>query len=181
MRFTETNLKGSFIIDIEEKSDRRGFFARSFCSREFSEHGLEGSIVQSNISLNHHKGTLRGMHFQRSPHEEVKIVRCTRGAIFDVMLDLRPESPTYLRWIGQELTEDNHRTLYIPKRFGHGFQTLTDNAEVMYMVTQFYAPGHAGGLPYNDPAFGIKWPLEVTSISDADASWPRYSGPIFER
>ncbi len=179
MKFTETKLKGSFIIDIEEKTDQRGFFARSFCTREFSEHGLEAAIVQSNLSLNHRKGTLRGMHFQRSPHEEVKLVRCTHGAIFDVMVDLRPESPTYLQWVGEELTEENHRMLYIPKRFGHGFQALTDRAEVMYMVTQFYAPNHASGLPYNDPAFNITWPLPVSAISDADASWPPYTIPIF--
>jgi dTDP-4-dehydrorhamnose 3,5-epimerase len=179
MKFAETKLKGSFVIDIEEKTDQRGFFARSFCTREFSEHGLEGTIVQSNLSLNHRRGTLRGMHFQRSPHEEVKLVRCTHGAIYDVMVDLRPESPTYLQWVGEELNEKNHRMLYIPKRFGHGFQALTDGAEVMYMVTQFYAPTHAGGLPYNDPAFNITWPLPVSAISDADASWPPYTKPIF--
>jgi dTDP-4-dehydrorhamnose 3,5-epimerase len=179
MKFTETKLKGSYIVDIEEKADQRGFFARSFCVNEFAEHGLESAIVQANLSLNHKKGTLRGMHFQRSPWEEVKLVRCVRGAIFDVMLDLRPDSPTYLQWVGAELSQDNHRMLYIPKRFGHGFQALTDGAEVMYMVTQFYSPAHASGLSYRDPAFNISWPLPVAAISDADASWPPYTTPIF--
>lgn len=179
MTITPTPLAGAWIIDVEKKHDERGFFARSFCVEELGAKGLETAIVQTNVSFNHRKGTLRGMHFQRAPFEEVKIVRCTRGAIFDVMVDLRPESPTLGKWFGVELSEDNHRTLYIPKRFGHGFQSLTDGSEVLYMVTQYYTPTHASGLPYDDPAFGIAWPLPVSVMSAADRGWKPFAGSPF--
>ena len=174
MIFTETKLKGAFIIDIKRLEDERGFFARSWCQNEFEAAGLVPRIVQSNISLNIKKGTVRGMHFQTSPFEETKVVRCTKGVIVDIIVDLRPESPTHKQWISVELTENNHRMLYVPHRFGHGFQTLTETAEVFYQVSQFYSPEHASGVRYNDPAFNIQWPLEPTTISPNDRNWPDY-------
>jgi dTDP-4-dehydrorhamnose 3,5-epimerase len=176
MIFTETRLRGAFIIDVKKIEDSRGFFGRSWCEREAAEHGLATRMVQSNISLNLRKGTLRGMHFQRTPFEEDKLVRCTRGRVVDIIVDLRPESPTHRQWVAVELSADTHRMLYVPKRFGHGFQTLVDDAEVFYQVSQFYAPDHASGVRYNDPAFGIAWPLAVTEISANDSSWPDYAG-----
>ncbi len=179
MKFIETKIPGAFLIEIEELRDERGFFARAFCQQEFERLGLKSSIVQSNISGNPAKGTLRGLHFQKHPFEEVKIVRCTRGAIFDVLVDLRPGSETLGQWDGYELTAENHRMLYIPERFAHGFQTLEPDTEVMYLVTQFYSREHASGLPHDDPAFDISWPLPVSAISDADANWERYSASPF--
>jgi len=175
MIFTETKIKGAFIVDIKPMEDERGFFARSWCQKDFEDAGLVSRVVQSNISLNHKKGTLRGMHFQLSPFEETKLVRCTRGAIVDVLVDLRPESPTHKQWVAVELTEDNHRMLYVPRRFGHGFQTLTDNAEVFYQVSQFYSAEHARGVRYNDPAFNISWPLPPAVMSKNDQTWPDYT------
>lgn len=174
MRFTPTELKDAYVIDIEQRADERGFFARTWCQQEFAQHGLVATIAQANMSYNHKRGTLRGMHFQRAPHAEVKIIRCTRGAIYDVIIDLRPESPTYKRWIGVELTAKNYRMLYVPEGFGHGFQTLEDETEVAYNVSQFYTPGAEGGVRYNDPAFGIEWPLPVSVISEKDADWPDF-------
>lgn len=176
MKFTETELKGAFTIDFDRREDSRGFFARAFCEKEFAAHGLETRIVQANCSHNRKKGTLRGMHRQVDPYQEVKIIRCTRGAIWDCIIDLRPESPTHKQWIGVELTQDNHRTLYVPKDFGHGYLTLTDDAEVTYLVTQFYQPGAESGLRWDDPAFGIRWPRSVDPelMSEKDRGWPDY-------
>lgn len=174
MRFIETPLPGACIIEIEERRDERGFFARGFCVSEFSSHGLNANIVQTNISYNVKKGTLRGMHLQLPPHEEVKIVRCTRGALYDVIIDLRAASPTYGKWTGVELTEDNHKMLYVPEGFAHGFITLADNTEANYMVTQFYSPSSEAGIRWNDPEFNIQWPVEPTVISEKDRNHPDF-------
>jgi len=174
--FTETKLKGAFVLEIEKREDNRGFFARTFCQNEFRAHGLNPLVVQCNIAYNKKKGTLRGMHFQNAPHAENKLVRCTRGAIHDVIIDLRPDSPTYKQWVSAELTEDNHKLLYVPEGFGHGYQTLSETAEVIYQVSQFYAPESASGVRHNDPAFGITWPLPVAAISDLDKNWPDFKG-----
>jgi dTDP-4-dehydrorhamnose 3,5-epimerase len=171
MIFTETKLKGSFIIDIERHEDPRGFFARGFCQREFEEHGLKPVVVQGNIAHNRKKGTIRGMHFQFPPAAETKLVRCTRGAIVDIIVDLRPESPTYLQHIAVELTEDNYRALYVPERFAHSYQTLEDKTDTSYSVGEFYTPGTEGGLLYNDSRLGLEWPLPVSVISDKDKVW----------
>ena len=174
MKFTQTKLKGAYIIELEKREDDRGFFARTFCKNEFTEHGLETRFVQANMSSNPKKGTLRGMHYQVDPHQEVKVVRCTKGAIYDVIVDLRKDSPTYKEWIGIELTDKNYKMLYIPKDFAHGFITLQDNSEVMYLVSEFYTPGAETGLRYNDPGFRIKWPVPVEIISEKDANWEDY-------
>lgn len=172
MIFNKTAIDGVYIIDVERRDDHRGFFARAFCAREFEEHDLKSVVAQCNLSFNHKKGTLRGMHFQISPAAETKLVRCTKGAIYDVIVDLRPGSPTYLQHVGVELTEDNHRALYVPELFAHGYQTLTDDAEVMYQVGEFYTPGYERGLRYSDPQLKIEWPMAVSEISEKDASWP---------
>ena len=171
MIFTETKLAGAFIIDIERRGDNRGFFARTFCQREMEEHGLRPVIAQSNLAYNKHKGTLRGMHFQYPPAAESKLVRCTRGAILDIIVDLRPESPTYLQHIEVELNADNYRSLYVPERFGHGYQALEDDTETTYQVGEFYTPSEEGGLSPFDPALGLTWPLEVTELSAKDSGW----------
>lgn len=168
MLFTETNLKGAYTIEIKRLEDERGFFARAFCQREFEEHGLKPIIAQANIAFNHRKGTLRGMHFQFPPAAETKLVRCTRGAIVDTIVDLRPESPTFLQHTAVELTADNHRAIYVPERFAHGYQVLEDNTETSYQVGEFYTPGAEGGLMYNDPRLGLEWPLPVSVISEKD-------------
>jgi dTDP-4-dehydrorhamnose 3,5-epimerase len=168
MIFNETKLKGSYIIEIERKEDERGFFARSFCQKEFEAHGLKPIIAQANLAFNHKKGTLRGMHFQYPPAAETKLVRCTRGEILDIIVDLRPESPTYLQHIAVELSEDNHRAIYVPERFAHGYQVLRDGTETSYQVGEFYTPRAEGGLMYNDPNLGIEWPLPVSVISEKD-------------
>jgi len=170
--FTETPLRGAFVVDLERREDQRGFFARTFCAREFAAHGLEPAVAQCNLSFNRGKGTLRGLHYQAPPMGEVKLVRCGRGAIYDVIVDLRPDSPTYRRHVGVELNEENRRALYIPKDIAHGFQTLTGEAEALYQMSKFYAPGYERGLRYDDPALGIAWPLPVSEISERDASWP---------
>lgn len=172
MQFTQTKLQGAFIIDLEQKSDDRGFFARTFCAKEFAEQGLKPTVAQGNSSFNYKKGTLRGMHYQVAPATETKLVRCIQGAIYDVIIDMRPDSPTYMKHEGVELTAGNRRTLYVPELFAHGYQTLTDNAEVIYQVGEFYTPGYEKGLRYDDPAFGIEWPLPVSLISEKDAGWP---------
>ena len=174
MIFTETQLKGAYIIEIEKLKDNRGFFARAWCQKEFEEHGLTPRVVQANVSSNKKKGTLRGMHYQIAPYEETKLVRCTRGAIYDVIIDLRQGSPTFKQWMGVELTESNYKMLYVPENFAHGFQTLEDNAEVTYQVSQFYTPGSESGIRWDDPLFGIRWPLEVQVISDKDKCWPDF-------
>lgn len=168
MIFTETSLKGAYIIDLERREDERGFFARAFCQQEFAAHGLKAVIAQANVAFNYKKGTLRGMHFQYPPAAETKLVRCTRGAILDVIIDLRPESPTYLQHIAVELNETNQQALYVPERFAHGYQVLQDNTEASYQAGEFYTPSAEGGLRYNDPRLGLLWPLPVTVISEKD-------------
>jgi dTDP-4-dehydrorhamnose 3,5-epimerase len=174
MIFTETKLKGAFIIDIEPREDERGFFTRAFCQREFADHGLEPVIAQANIGFNKRKGTIRGMHFQFPPAAETKLVRASRGAVLDIIVDLRPESPTYLQHIEVELSADNHRGIYIPERFAHGYQALEDNTETTYQVGEFYTPGAEGGLRFDDPRLGLRWPLPVSVISPKDLAW----GPL---
>jgi dTDP-4-dehydrorhamnose 3,5-epimerase len=169
--FTETKLKGAFVIDLERREDERGFFARAFCQNEFSQAGLKPVIAQANVAFNKLKGTLRGMHFQFPPAAETKLVRATRGSILDIIVDLRPESPTYLQHVAVELSADNHRALYVPERFAHGYQALEDATETSYQVGEFYAPGTEGGLSPHDPRLGLRWPLPVTSISPKDAAW----------
>jgi dTDP-4-dehydrorhamnose 3,5-epimerase len=171
MRFIETEFAGAYIIEAEPHADSRGLFARTFCSREFRDHGLVDAFVQCNTSWNARKGTVRGLHFQLAPSCEVKLVRCTTGALWDVIVDLRPESPTYLRYLGVELTAANRSALYIPEMFAHGFQALEDGTEVFYQMSEFYAPKLAAGLRYDDPKIGITWPLAVTCISENDLRW----------
>lgn len=172
MIFTPTRLPGAFIIDIEKREDERGFFARTFCANEFDSHGLCTQFVNTNVSRSPRRGTLRGMHFQSAPHGEVKLIRCTSGAIYDVIVDLRTGSPTLFEWVGVELTADNYRMLYVPEGFAHGFLTLTDDVEVTYQVSEFYVPGAERGMRYDDPALGIEWPTSVQIISDKDRNWP---------
>src|SRR5213082_770586 len=171
MRFTETRLAGAFVIDLERREDNRGFFARTFCQNEFAEHGLNTTIAQANVALNRFKGTLRGMHFQFPPAAESKLVRCPRGGIVDIIVDLRPESSTYLEHIAVELNEENGTALYVPERFAHGYQVLADNTETTYQVGEFYTPDAEGGLRYDDPRLGLTWPLPVAEISDKDTAW----------
>lgn len=171
MIFTETKLKGAYVIDLERRNDPRGFFARAFCQREFEAHGLKPIIAQANVAHNLRKGTLRGMHFQFPPAAETKLVRCTRGAILDIIVDLRPESSTYLQHIEVELNEDNQRALYVPERFAHGYQTLCDSTDTSYQVGEFYTPDAESGLMHNDPKLGLKWPLPVAVISDKDQTF----------
>jgi dTDP-4-dehydrorhamnose 3,5-epimerase len=172
MQFTTTALAGATIIDLERREDDRGFFARTFDREEFAAAGLDPLVEQCNVSYNHVAGTLRGLHYQVAPAEEAKLIRCTQGAIVDVIVDVRPESATHLRHIAVELTADNRRALYIPPMFAHGYQTLTDSAEVTYQVNQAYTPGAEAGLRYDDPALAIDWPLPVGVISPKDAAWP---------
>jgi dTDP-4-dehydrorhamnose 3,5-epimerase len=172
--FTRIRLQDAYIIDIEKREDHRGFFARSWCAREFEERGLSSHLVQCNVSFNHQRGTVRGMHYQLPPYEEAKLVRCTRGAIYDVLIDLRPHSLSYLQWFGTELTAANYRMLYVPEGFAHGFETLEDGTEVTYQVSQFYTPRAEHGLRYDDPGFAIQWPMEVQVVSPKDRSWPNY-------
>lgn len=171
MIFSETNLLGAFVIDIERREDDRGFFARMFCQHEFEDHGLEPVIAQANIAYSSRRGTLRGMHFQFPPAAETKYVRCTRGGILDIIVDLRPESPTYLQHTSVELTEENRRGIYVPRRFAHGYQVLTEGAETTYMVSAFYSPGDEGGLRFDDPRLGLVWPLPVADMSVKDTQW----------
>jgi dTDP-4-dehydrorhamnose 3,5-epimerase len=180
MIFTETKLAGAFIIDLERRGDSRGYFARAFCQNEFEEHGLKPVIAQANIGFNRHKGTLRGMHFQFPPAAETKLVRCTRGAILDIIVDLRPESPTFLEHVGVELSSDNGRALYVPERFAHSYQVLEDATETSYQVGEFYTPSAEGGLSPIDPGLGLSWPLPVTAISEKDANWPPLSEVLDE-
>jgi dTDP-4-dehydrorhamnose 3,5-epimerase len=173
--FTETKLQGAFVIEAERFEDERGFFARTWCQREFEAHGLNPRLVQCSISFNKKKGTLRGMHYQVAPFEEVKLVRCTKGAIYDVIIDLRPESSTFKRYIAIVLSADNRKMLYIPERFAHGFQTLEDNTEVFYQMSEFYAPEGTQGVRWNDPAFAIEWPHAVRIIIERDRNYPDFS------
>lgn len=171
MIFTETKLKGAFIIDLDRKVDERGFFARAFCQNEFRDHGLNLVIAQANVALNAKKGTLRGMHFQYPPASESKLVRCTRGAILDIIVDLRPESPTYLDHISIELNENNMTALYVPERFAHGFQALRDNTDTSYQMGAFYTPSAENGLRHDDSRLGLKWPLPVSVMSPKDRAF----------
>lgn len=171
MKFTETCLSGSFIVDMERISDSRGFFGRAFCQKEFEAHGLKTVVAQANFASTKSKGTLRGLHFQFPPAAETKLVRCTRGAILDLIVDLRPESPTYLQHVGVELSADNQRALYVPERFAHGYQTLCDGTDMLYQTSEFYTPGCESGLLYCDPVLGLKWPLPVAVVSDKDKAW----------
>lgn len=172
MVFEETNLAGAWLVDFRRIEDERGFFARAFCAREFEERGLKPAIAQVNTSFNHRRGTLRGLHYQHPPAAEAKFLRCIAGAVYDVIVDLRPDSPTFRRHFGVELTAANRRAIYVPEMFAHGYLALTDGAEVLYSASEPYTPGVEGGLRYDDPALGIDWPIPVTVISEKDASWP---------
>lgn len=172
MRFTRTRLAGAFILDLEPHEDARGFFARTFCAREFEQQGLAVNFVQCSVSLTHKKGTLRGLHLQRPPASEEKLVRCTVGAAYDVIVDLRPDSPTYLEHIGVELSAQNRRSVYVPKMFAHGFQALEDETEIFYQISEYYEPDASVGLRHSDPRLAIQWPLPVTEVSEKDAAWP---------
>ncbi|HSS95391.1 MAG TPA: dTDP-4-dehydrorhamnose 3,5-epimerase [Terriglobales bacterium] len=174
MRFQETKLRGAFVVELEKHEDERGFFARSWCEQEFAAHKLNSRTVQCNVSFNKTKGTLRGMHYQIAPCAEAKLVRCTRGSIFDVIIDLRPDSPTYTKYVSEVLSADNYKAFYVPEGFAHGFQTLEDNSEVFYQMTELYSPQHQRGLRYNDPMFSINWPIDTTVISERDRSYPDF-------
>jgi len=173
--FTETKLNGAFIIEPEKHEDDRGFFARSWCRKEFQAHSLNPTTVQCNISFNKRKGTLRGMHYQVAPFAESKLVRCTAGAIYDVVIDLRPDSPTYRHYVGEVLSADNYKMFYVPEGFAHGFQTLEDNTEIFYQMSEFYSSQHARGVRYSDPAFGIKWMISDPIIADRDRNYPDFT------
>ena len=172
--FTETGLSGAFVIDLTRFEDSRGFFGRSWCAREFEAHGLNTRLAQCNVSRNHARGTLRGLHYQMAPHEEAKLVRCTMGAIFDVIVDVRPHSSTYLKSFNAILSAENHRSLYIPEGCAHGFLTLTDQSEVFYQMSEFYAPHAAAGIRWNDPLLSIAWPEPVVVISERDQAFPDF-------
>lgn len=176
MKFHELEIAGAFRIELDPHVDDRGFFARSFCAREFTEHGMNPRVVQCNISFNRKKGTLRGMHYQTTPFEEAKVVQCTHGAIFDVIIDLRPASPSYKKHAAVELSETNRQMLYVPEGCAHGFQTLADNTEVFYLMSEFYSPDHARGVRWNDPAFGIRWPEDERTIVPRDQQYPDFRG-----
>jgi dTDP-4-dehydrorhamnose 3,5-epimerase len=178
MRFTQTPIAGVWVIDPDFRKDERGHFFRAWCSREFSEHGIDFVPVQSNMGFNLRKGTVRGMHFQVEPALEAKLVRCTRGAMYDVALDLRAHSPSQGEWFGVELTAENGRMLYLPEACAHGYQALEDETEMGYMTSQFYAPDSARGVRFDDPAFDIRWPLEISAISEQDRNWPLVSSSI---
>lgn len=175
MIFVETKLKGVYIIELEKREDNRGFFARSWDGNIFEQHGLVGRVIQQNIAFSKIKGTIRGLHYQKAPHQEAKNVRCTRGMIFDVIVDLRPESATFKQWLGVKMTADDYRVLYVPKGFAQGFQSIEDNSEIMYLVSEVYTPDAEAGIRYNDPSFGIEWPLPVSMITEKDRNWPDFS------
>jgi len=185
MIFKSTKIAGAYVVEPEVFTDERGFFARFWCEREFREHGLNSRIAQCSISFNTKKGTLRGMHYQIPPHAEVKTVRCTRGIMYDVIVDLRRGSPTFLQWIGVELNAENRSMLYVPEGCAHGFQTLEDNTEVLYQISEFHSPDHARGARWNDPAFGIRWPLPPQNVSARDRGWkdflPAHDGFTIEQ
>jgi dTDP-4-dehydrorhamnose 3,5-epimerase len=170
--FKETTLPGAYVIEPEKINDHRGYFARVWCRAELEKHGLKSDLAQSNVGFSNKKATLRGLHFQHAPHAEVKIVRCTRGAIFDVIVDLRRESPTYKKWFAVELSDENSRMIYVPERFAQGYITLVDNTEMHYHTSQFFSPQTAAGIRYNDPAFGIEWPMAPAVVSVQDSTWP---------
>lgn len=175
MIFHETELGGAFVIELQRLEDERGFFARSWCLKEFEAQGLNSRLVQCNISFNAAKGTLRGMHYQAKPHEEAKLIRCTRGSIHDVIVDIRPDSPTFGKYVAVQLTADNRRLLFVPEGFAHGFLTLEDKSEIFYQMSEFYAPQSARGFRWNDPWFNIAWPSEILVISAQDRNYPDFS------
>jgi len=175
MIFKNTKIAGVYLLEPERITDDRGFFARMWCQTEFTEHGIDSRVVQCNLSFNPRKGTLRGMHYQRAPYEETKIVRCTMGAVFDVAVDLRRDSPTFKQWVGAPLTAENREMLVIPPGCAHGYLTLTDNAEVSYQMSAYYAPNHGAGVRWNDPAFDIRWPGDVTLIAARDGNYPDFT------
>ncbi len=172
MQFRQTELPGAYVVTLDKLVDDRGFFARGWCREEFEKRGLNGNLVQSNVGFSPRRGTLRGLHYQKPPFAECKLVRCTQGAAFDCIVDLRPDSPTYLRWIGLELTAENRTQLFVPEGFAHGYQALTDNCEVCYHTTQVFNAEAATGVRFDDPALAITWPERVTVISDKDRNWP---------
>jgi len=174
VKFTKLELRDAYLVELEKRGDQRGFFARLFCQDEFEEHGLVADMVQANVSFSKVKGTLRGLHYQDEPFAETKYIRCVKGAIYDVIIDIQPDSPTFMQWLAFELTAQNYKMLYIPKGYAHGFQTLEPDTEVTYLVSEFYAPEAEGGVRYNDPAFGINWPVGVTEISEKDRTWPDF-------
>ena len=174
MIFQATKIRGAHVIDLERRTDSRGYFARAWCQKEFEAHGLTARMAQVNVSSNMQQGTLRGMHYQLPPYREAKVISCTRGAIYYVAIDLRADSPTYMQWVAVELTAENRRMLFLSEGCAHGFQTLRDDTEILYFMSEFYCPGHSRGVRYDDPAFGISWPLPITSVSDADRAWPDY-------
>lgn len=177
MKFSKTSLADVYVIDLEKREDERGFFARAWCQKEFADQGLDSNFVQANLSFNNTKGTLRGMHYQVAPYEETKLIRCIRGAIYDLIIDLRPQSPTYKQSFGVELTPENRKMFCVPKGFAHGYLTLQDNTEVLYQVSEFYTPGSERGIRWNDPAFNLKWPKMANLIlSEKDQNWPDFSG-----
>lgn len=175
MVFVETKLEGAYLVKLEPYEDERGFFALSWSKKEFAARGLESRLAECNVSFNRKKGTLRGMHYQEAPYGQVKLVRCTRGAIFDVIVDLRPSSPTFKQWEGTELSAENRHALYVPRDFAHGFQTLTDDAEILYQMSDPFVPGSGRGVRWNDPAFGIDWPDDVRIINQRDADYPDFA------
>jgi dTDP-4-dehydrorhamnose 3,5-epimerase len=174
MIFSESPLQGAFVIDLERREDGRGFFSRAWCGKEVEAHGLIPRIVQANTSFNKKKGTLRGMHYQISPRAETKAICCLKGSVFDVIIDLRPDSASYKKWFGIELTAENRTMLYVPELFAHGYITLEDNSEVFYLVSEYYAPECERGVRYDDPAFGVSWPVPIDVISEKDRTWPDY-------
>lgn len=174
MKFVDTELQGVFIVELDKIVDDRGFFARAWCAKEFETAGLNPNLFQGNISFCRHRGTLRGMHYQAAPHQEAKCVRCTRGAIYDVCVDLRPDSSTYLRWLGIELSEENHKMMYVPEGLAHGYVTLIDNTEIFYLVSQYYAPEFERGIRWNDKLFSIVWPITDVVLSAKDRNWPDF-------
>lgn len=176
MIFKKTKIKDAHIIELEKLEDDRGFFARTWDAKEMKNLGLDSKICQANMSRSVKKGTIRGLHYQLHPYGEAKVIKCTKGAIFDVIIDLRPKSPSYLKWMGVELSDTNHRMLYVPKYCAHAFLTLEDNTEVSYLVSQFYTPNSERGIRYNDSAFKIKWPIKVSVVSEKDKSWPDFKG-----
>jgi dTDP-4-dehydrorhamnose 3,5-epimerase len=175
MKFIKTPLEGSYLIELEKKGDERGFFARFFCEKEFNAAGLESKFVQINNSLSAKKGTLRGLHYQLPPASEVKLVRAIKGSLYDVIVDLRAKSPTFGKWFGAELSEENRLMMYVPRGFAHAFITLTDNVEALYLVSSFYSPENERGIKYDDPAINIQWPIKPIEISEKDKTWPKFS------
>jgi dTDP-4-dehydrorhamnose 3,5-epimerase len=176
VKFVETKLKGVYLVELEKREDNRGFFARGWDKSILEQHGLIGGVLQQNIAFSKFKGTVRGPHYQKAPHEETKFVRCTRGAVFDVTVDLRPDSETFQQWLGVTLTMDDYKVLYVPKGCAHGFQSLEDNSEIMYLVSEVYTPTAEAGIRYDDPCIGIEWPLPVSMVSEKDSSWPDFAG-----